>query len=307
MMMKHIFQSPAKRRSTRRQHQEDLALQARMARLAAEQQHRELIWQADDYIKAFLREQWDEHFSSIVIECPLTIDELYELGDLPRQEGTNQCRRLVRVPVINEKVGISLWERLREEAQARQAEKEPQDQGQQQLTATPSRSRFLPRRLSELSIRRTKTEQQHKEDYSITAEKEAPRKGSTCAWCRDSASSFCTISSNLLTGTATEDTACGGTHPDAQDLREKRFKAFSWARKSSQAPSKPAEFEEPFWRREESTPLTTPLLREKHTVSEFTGRDSIMEKVLGKSNAKAVRKAIGSFGDSLAYGYGTWC
>ena len=306
MMIKHILQSPAKRRLTRRQHQEDLALQAHKARLAAEQQHRELVWQADDYIKEFLREQWDAHFSSIIVECPLTIDELYKLGDLPEREGTSQCRRLVRVPVINEQVGIALWEKLHEDAQARHDKQEPQDL-RQQLTATPSRSRFLPRRLSELSVKRTKTEQ-HKEVYSATTETEALRKGSTCAWCRDSASSFCTISSNLLAGTAMEDTACG-VHPDAQDLREKWSKTFTWSRRSSQATNKSAgsEFEEPFWRREESTPLTTPHLRAEHTPSELIGRGLMVERVLGKSNAKAVRKAMGSFGGSLAYGYGSWC
>ncbi|KAK3384390.1 hypothetical protein B0T24DRAFT_674153 [Lasiosphaeria ovina] len=77
-----------------------------------EVQRRDSIWEAHEFIKAFVQSGWASYSSSITIDCDLTLDDLHQLGYLPRSQGTRACRRLVRVPVINEEIGVALWQKL---------------------------------------------------------------------------------------------------------------------------------------------------------------------------------------------------
>ncbi|KAK3333736.1 hypothetical protein B0T19DRAFT_440469 [Cercophora scortea] len=77
-------------------------------------QRRESIWQAQEFIRIFVQEHWEDHWESVAIICELTLDELHKLGHLPKDEGTMACRRLLRVPVIHEEISIALWTKLAE-------------------------------------------------------------------------------------------------------------------------------------------------------------------------------------------------
>lgn len=70
------------------------------------------IWDANDFIESFVKDGWEDYWSSIKIVCDLTLEELHEIGHLPRSQGTSECRKLVRVPVINDTIGTALWELL---------------------------------------------------------------------------------------------------------------------------------------------------------------------------------------------------
>ncbi|KAK4127276.1 hypothetical protein N657DRAFT_687584 [Parathielavia appendiculata] len=83
--------------------------QAATARLIA-------VWDADDYIRAFVDEHWSNHAEHIEVDCNITLDELRTLGRLPPAEGSRACRPLIRAPVIHEEVALSLWEHLAAEA-----------------------------------------------------------------------------------------------------------------------------------------------------------------------------------------------
>jgi hypothetical protein len=74
------------------------------------------VWDAEDYIKAFIDEHWSNHAAHIHSDCHITLEELHALGRLPQAEGSLACRRLLRAPVIHEEVALSLWEQLAAEA-----------------------------------------------------------------------------------------------------------------------------------------------------------------------------------------------
>lgn len=69
---------------------------------------------ATEWIKNTIREQgrWEEHLSLIRVDCPHTMSELRRLGRLSKSEGTRQCRRMIRIPVLYDEIGCFLWERL---------------------------------------------------------------------------------------------------------------------------------------------------------------------------------------------------
>lgn len=73
---------------------------------------------AHDFIHTtiYSQDRFLAHASQIRIDCPYTLTELHRLGDLPQAEGVAACRRLVRVPVINDEIGLFLWTRLAETA-----------------------------------------------------------------------------------------------------------------------------------------------------------------------------------------------
>lgn len=67
-----------------------------------------------EWIKNTIREQgrWEEHLSLIRVDCPHTMTELRRLGRLSKSEGTRQCRRMIRIPVLYDEIGCFLWEKL---------------------------------------------------------------------------------------------------------------------------------------------------------------------------------------------------
>lgn len=69
---------------------------------------------ATEWIKNTIREQgrWEEHLSLIRVDCPHTMTELRRLGRLSKSEGTRQCRRMIRIPVLYDEIGCFLWEKL---------------------------------------------------------------------------------------------------------------------------------------------------------------------------------------------------
>ena len=76
------------------------------------------IWDAEEFIRAFITDHWSHHAAYIKVDCALTLDELHALGRLPKAAGSRACQRLIRVPAIHEEVAASLWERLVEAAPA---------------------------------------------------------------------------------------------------------------------------------------------------------------------------------------------
>lgn len=69
---------------------------------------------ATEWIKSIIREQgrWEEHLSLIRIDCPHTMAELRQLGRLSKSDGTRQCRKMIRIPVLYDEIGCFLWEKL---------------------------------------------------------------------------------------------------------------------------------------------------------------------------------------------------
>lgn len=75
-------------------------------------QRRNSQWDAREFIEAFVREGWESYWSSITVTCDITLQELHNIGHLPRSQGTRECRKLLRAPVINDEIGTALWEKL---------------------------------------------------------------------------------------------------------------------------------------------------------------------------------------------------
>lgn len=69
---------------------------------------------AAEWIKSTIREQgrWERHLSLIRIDCPHNMAELLQLGRLSKSEGTRQCRKMIRIPVLYDEIGCFLWEKL---------------------------------------------------------------------------------------------------------------------------------------------------------------------------------------------------
>ncbi|KAG6363815.1 hypothetical protein INS49_008918 [Diaporthe citri] len=69
---------------------------------------------ATEWIKSTIREQgrWERHMSLIRIDCPHTMTELRQLGRLSKSDGTRQCRKMIRIPVLYDEIGCFLWEKL---------------------------------------------------------------------------------------------------------------------------------------------------------------------------------------------------
>jgi hypothetical protein len=76
------------------------------------------VWEAGEFIRAFINEDWSNHANYIRIDCHLTLAELHAIGRLPEPEGSLACRRLIGVPVIHEEVALSLWKKLADEARS---------------------------------------------------------------------------------------------------------------------------------------------------------------------------------------------
>ncbi|KAK0386765.1 hypothetical protein NLU13_6601 [Sarocladium strictum] len=84
------------------------------ARSEAEQASRGL---ARSYLEHFLQtSEWQDHTDRIgvVDEAVPTMEELESYGSLDEAEGTRACRKMFKAVVVWEKVGHSLWQRLRE-------------------------------------------------------------------------------------------------------------------------------------------------------------------------------------------------
>ncbi|KAK5653345.1 hypothetical protein OQA88_9036 [Cercophora sp. LCS_1] len=70
------------------------------------------MMQAERFIRKFLEHAFNEQHSEIRITCGLTIEQVYQLGYLERDEGIRECLRLFRAPFIFEEVATALWGRL---------------------------------------------------------------------------------------------------------------------------------------------------------------------------------------------------
>lgn len=79
-----------------------------------EELHQAAIGAANDFIHDLITsdDRWASHIAHIRINCPYTLNELHGLGSLPEPEGVAACRKLIRVPVIHEELGLFLWTQL---------------------------------------------------------------------------------------------------------------------------------------------------------------------------------------------------
>jgi hypothetical protein len=97
-----------------------------VVKIKAEQRQEE-IWDCKEFLEDFVdKSKWQQNRESMQIECSLTFSELKELGRLPKKEGVGACKRLIRVPVINDAIGEALWLRLHGELH-REAERKQED------------------------------------------------------------------------------------------------------------------------------------------------------------------------------------
>lgn len=79
-----------------------------------DQHRRASIGTARDFIYDLIRsdDRWSSHLPLIRINCPYSFNELHALGNLTQFEGVAACRKLVRVPVIHEELGLFIWTQL---------------------------------------------------------------------------------------------------------------------------------------------------------------------------------------------------
>lgn len=79
-----------------------------------EERHQASICAANDFIHDLITsdDRWSSHIALIRINCPYTLNELHGLGSLPQPEGVAACRKLIRVPVIHEELGLFIWTQL---------------------------------------------------------------------------------------------------------------------------------------------------------------------------------------------------
>jgi hypothetical protein len=78
-----------------------------------EEKWQDELWEAREFLEQFIAtSKWKQHRESMRFECDLSLAELTELGRLPRADGVKCCRRLIRVPVINDAIGEALWRHL---------------------------------------------------------------------------------------------------------------------------------------------------------------------------------------------------
>ncbi|KAK2074472.1 hypothetical protein P8C59_008679 [Phyllachora maydis] len=118
MNLSEIFRTPSQRRQNRQTREDESLMRARYQEL----RERDQVWEATDFLKAFVKERWASHWPFITIDCGLTMEELRALGRLDKAQGIQECRRLVRVPVINEEIALALWTQLETDVRTADAE-----------------------------------------------------------------------------------------------------------------------------------------------------------------------------------------
>jgi hypothetical protein len=67
------------------------------------------VQEARCWLERFVKARWGQHWEYVTIDCDLTLEELEQLGHLDRPEGWKACRRLVRVPVLNDEIALAMW------------------------------------------------------------------------------------------------------------------------------------------------------------------------------------------------------
>ncbi|EEY21755.1 predicted protein [Verticillium alfalfae VaMs.102] len=94
-----------------RQARED---EGRNQRLGSEEAWED-IDEARRYVERFLDDKWEAQRANIQIDSEFNMDmvELTAIGAMKRKEGVKACMKLLAVPVIHEKVALSLWRTLR--------------------------------------------------------------------------------------------------------------------------------------------------------------------------------------------------
>ncbi|KAL2127376.1 hypothetical protein VTI74DRAFT_10825 [Chaetomium olivicolor] len=170
------------------------------------------VWDAQEYLRAFINEHWPSRSNSITIDCSISIDELRAIGQLPKSDGVLACRRLLRVPVINEEVGLSLYERLVKDA-TRSPSVNPAKETEE---AAPSRSPSvhsmpeLRKTTKERKISWKRPKKQHQKQNSQLPQQQQEKYTSTrpgCPLCPGICSAFPVdaqpITTSVTTGSAT--------------------------------------------------------------------------------------------------------
>ncbi|KAH8888566.1 hypothetical protein GQ53DRAFT_871594 [Thozetella sp. PMI_491] len=324
MTFTDLLATPSKWRQIRHQREADSALAAQQAAIDAETAYRNSIWEAQDHLKAFVKERWGAHWALVTIECAIPLDELYELGRLPDREGTRACRKLVRVPVINEEIGIALWKHLAQELKQR----EEQQRQVAQLAETPKNSseKAESRRGSsnsndsaqakenEPSRRSLHIKLRRQSDHSSKSSQKAALQQQNsntkrCVFCRTPGALCCKVPPGLQ---ANLSAMSNGQRSDvaSKNANEKLHKIFPWHRNGTKTRGEnlpvSSETEAPFWHKEEMK-LSLRLSetgRDKNKSRNMSKRSFLAKKILDTSNAVAFQKSLQAFGESLSHGYG---
>lgn len=112
-----------RRRKEVRKQEEKIAEEERR-----EQTRRTSIIEAQEFLEEFIRTRWETNFSHghVKIHCNLTMDEIKDLGNLDKANGSRACRKLITAPVIHDAIGHALWMDLHEKAIKEEMGKKPE-------------------------------------------------------------------------------------------------------------------------------------------------------------------------------------
>lgn len=103
------------------------------------------ICAANDFIHELILsdDRWASHIAHIRINCPYTLTELHGLGSLPQSEGVAACRKLIRVPVIHEELGLFVWTQLNTIARGPKLPKASTPKSQMTALGKPTEGLFV--------------------------------------------------------------------------------------------------------------------------------------------------------------------
>ena len=80
----------------------------------ARQKRENAVWTAHRFLEDFVSRNFSRYAEHVKITCDATIDEVIEFGRQERSEGILSCKRLFRVPAVQDEIGFGLWRYLRE-------------------------------------------------------------------------------------------------------------------------------------------------------------------------------------------------
>ena len=144
--------------------------------------HRESVWEAQEFLRDFVKARWGEYWHSVTFNCDLTIVEVRGLGYLPESEGTKACQQLVRVPVINEEIGSALWRKLSTDAGSeKQAALEANKNAQESEDTTISPKPSVASKDKDKTRKDNHTNNKQKQNQKGQTKKSKPT--STCYLC----------------------------------------------------------------------------------------------------------------------------
>src|SRR3569833_1385032 len=76
----------------------------------------EEVWQARDFIAAFVEAEFSESAQHFRVTCDIALADLRALGNLDLAAGTAQCGKLLRAAVIHDAGASALWRKLASDA-----------------------------------------------------------------------------------------------------------------------------------------------------------------------------------------------